>query len=107
MSRAAILEAIHEFVDADDPWTSRERIRDWARKTTTDVDLEVAERVIRALIRENEIVYWHGLVMPADTELLRTAIEREIEAETTRKILVGKLNKIMSDDYIPEDGEIA
>jgi hypothetical protein len=43
---------------------------------------------------DDRVVYWHGLLAPADPEHIAAIIQNELEADFKRKILIGHCNRL-------------
>lgn len=90
-----VLEDAHTPRAADNgPWTSEDHLIQQGVKAkhggfTRD---EIKDAISTALVR-NELLSWHGLLAPVEEDVLRRIIEAEKEADITRKILVGKVNR--------------
>lgn len=54
------------------------------------------ESALRAAIEQGDVVEWHSQLVLAEEELLRAAIEEEVEAEITRKAWIGTLNTALA-----------
>ncbi len=94
----SVLTTVDELVTSSSPWTSRREVRQKSKngtgKTLIPLSKDETDRLIAELVEDGEIVYWHGWITLNNDQLLQTAIEKEREADVTRKILIGKLNKI-------------
>ena len=77
------------------PWTSRDHIVQEGIKNKHGFEREDIESAISTALVRNDLLEWHGLLVPVTKGKLRSVIEAEREADHTRKILVGKVNRYL------------
>lgn len=94
---AWVLDTVADTLGGHDKplWSSRTQVLAQAVKTTNSYDKAAAKRAINQAIDNDDLFLWHGLLAPADPEHLRKIIEAEREATITRKLMVGKINKLL------------
>lgn len=78
-------------------WTSTTQMRSDSAKPSCPHSKDEIEVAIQSLRDDNRLVYWHGLMAPADPEHIRAIIQNEQEAGFTRRILVGKCNELLAE----------
>lgn len=78
-------------------WTSTTQMRSDSAKPSCPHSKDEIEAAIQLLRDQNRLVYWHGLLAPADPDHLRAIIENEEEAGFTRRILVGRVNEVLAE----------
>lgn len=86
---------VRKATSPEDPWTSRRATR--VLGSEHGFDAGALDDAVDALVETGDVVYWHGLVAPRDPDVLRAANQQEAEADFTRRILVGKLNRVLAD----------
>lgn len=90
-----ILRVIDESTSTDDPWTSRQHIKQELRKTGSIG--EYSQEMMNVLIQSKDVFYWHGLVAAKDPKILRAIIKQERDSTITRKILIGQANRALQE----------
>ena len=92
-------EFVREQVDArtssDDPWTGKPILAQEAAKGNHGVAKAAVKNAVDDLVADGELFYWHGLLTATDEASLQAVIEHERNAETPRKILIGKANRAL------------
>lgn len=78
-------------------WTSRNRIRGDGSKGHTPYERDEVDEVVNQLADEGELIVWHGLLAPACPEHLRAIIENEQQADYPRRILIGRVNRLLQE----------
>lgn len=78
-------------------WTSTTQMRSDSAKPSCPHSKDEIEGAIQELRDQNRLVYWHGLMAPADPDHIRAIIENEQEAGFTRRVLVGKCNELLAE----------
>lgn len=76
------------------PWTSEDHLLQQGVKPKNGGFSrdEIKDAISQALV-QNELIGWHGLLARTTEEKLREIIEAEKEADITRQILIGKVNR--------------
>jgi len=93
--REWILEEADVRTSEEDPWTSKNELRQQVVKT--DLDVDAFKETVRALIERDHLFSWHGLLALQTEESLRAVIENETGTGYTRMILVGKANRALEE----------
>ena len=94
-ARAFVREFVGRESSPEDPWTGKPFVAQEAEKRSNDADKEEVKSAVEQLVDEDELLYWHGLIARPTPEILHAIIERERDAETTRKLLIGEVNRFL------------
>lgn len=77
-------------------WTSRRRLRNDGRKSSTPHDADAVVAAIDDLLDRGDLLSWHGLLAPTDDEHLRAIIGNENAADITRTSLLESCRELLS-----------
>lgn len=91
-----VLSLLEEQTE-DTEWSSRRNVLAQARKEKTPLTKQGADRVIEALVDDNQVLSWHGLLTPATEKRLLAVIEAEHNADFTRRILVSQASTLLQE----------
>ena len=94
-ARAFVWEFVKRESSPEDPWTGKPFVAQEAEKRSNDANKGEVKSAVERLVDEDELFYWHGLIARPTPEILHAIIEREREAETTRRLLIGKANRFL------------
>lgn len=92
-----VLATVEDTLGGNDKplWSSRTQVLGEAVKSTNDFDKPAARAAISRAIANDDLFHWHGLLAPADPDHLRKIIQAEQQADITRKIMIGQINKLL------------
>lgn len=94
---AWVLDTVDDTLQLkDDLWSSRSHVLQEAVKTTVGHEKAAVREAIQRAIANDDLFHWHGLLAPADPDHLRAIIEYEQQADITRKLMVGEINKLLA-----------
>ena len=90
-----VLATASEQTTESDPWTSERYLVQEGRKPKHGhTKTEVRDAISQAKVA-NDLIGWHGLLAPATPGHLQEIIEAELDADITRRILIGKCNRYL------------
>lgn len=104
--REYLLGVIDDRVDANgelgqnvngDLWTSPKRIKQDGVKASVPYSRGDLEAEVNAAIDDGDLLAFAGLVAPVTPDHLRAIIQAERDADITRKVLVGKCNRLLQE----------
>ncbi len=76
-------------------WTSLQRLKQEASKGHVSCSRDGVQDAVDRLVDDGRVIYWHGLIAPATDEHLRAIIENETQCGITRRLLIGKCNRLL------------
>lgn len=85
-----VLDMIEAASTPDSPWTAKNHLAQDAG--AADLERGFVQTAVDDAVSRGDAFGWHGLVAAMDVDVLRAIVEKELEADITRQVLVGNLN---------------
>lgn len=94
-------DVLTELSTVDDPWTTRDAVRAKVRERD-GISHEQSKDIASRLESFDSAYVWFGYIVRREADVIRAAIEEELDGDFSRKILIGQLN-----DKLQEVGHAA
>lgn len=104
--RSAILSTVRDQVRPGRPYTFTDNVRQEVKKRLdiSTEEVKIACKRLSVHSGGDDLIYWHGLIIPADQPTLDQFIAQEADAGHTRQTLLGRCNAAKSSQTSEEGG---